>query len=84
MHPFSVNIRICQPENSGVHQGIADVNIILEVWLILMLTEIVLLYYTAFLYSIYIFIYLFTQVRLALCTENKIVQQQLFMFLILL
>ena len=33
MHSLSVNIRICQPENSDVHRGEA------EGWLILLLTE---------------------------------------------
>ena len=27
MHSFEVNIRICQPENSDVHPGEAEVNI---------------------------------------------------------
>ena len=27
MHSFEVNIRICQPENSDVHRGEAEVNI---------------------------------------------------------
>ena len=39
MHSFEVNIRICQPENSDVHRGEAEVKIIFEGWLILMLTE---------------------------------------------
>ena len=39
MHSFEVNIRICQPENSDVHQGEAEVNITFQNWLILMLTE---------------------------------------------
>ena len=26
MHSFEVDIRICQPENSDVHQGTAEVN----------------------------------------------------------
>ena len=39
MHSFEVNIRICQPENSDVHRGEAEVNITFEGWLILMLTE---------------------------------------------
>ena len=30
MHSFEVNIRICQPENSDVHQGEAEVNITFE------------------------------------------------------
>ena len=30
MHSFEVNIRICQPENSDVHRGEAEVNIIFE------------------------------------------------------
>ena len=30
MHPFEVNIRICQPENSDVHRGKAEVNITFE------------------------------------------------------
>ena len=39
MHSFEVGIRICQPENSDVHRGEAEVNITFEGWLILMLTE---------------------------------------------
>ena len=39
MHSFEFNIRICQPENSDVHRGEAEVNITFEGWLILMLTE---------------------------------------------
>ena len=41
MDSFEVDIRICQPENSYVHQGEAEVtvNITFEGWLILMLTE---------------------------------------------
>ena len=39
MHSFEVNIRICQPENSDVRQGKAEVNITFEGWLILMLTK---------------------------------------------
>ena len=39
MHSFEVNIRICQPEDSDVHQGEAEVNITFESWLFLMLTE---------------------------------------------
>ena len=39
MHSFEVDIRICQPENSDVHRGEAEVNITFEGWLILMLTE---------------------------------------------
>ena len=35
MHSFEVNIRICQPENSDVHRGKAEVNIPIEGWLIL-------------------------------------------------
>ena len=38
MHSFEVNIRICQPKNSDVHRGKAEVNITFEGWLILMLT----------------------------------------------
>ena len=30
MHSFEVNIRICQPENSDVHRGDAEVNITFE------------------------------------------------------
>ena len=30
MHSFEVNIRICQPENSNIHQGEAEVNITFE------------------------------------------------------
>ena len=30
MHSFEVNIRICQPKNSDVHQDQAEVNITLE------------------------------------------------------
>ena len=30
MHPFEVDIRICQPENSDVHRGKAEVNITFE------------------------------------------------------
>ena len=30
MHSFEVNIRICQPENSDVHRGVAEVNITFE------------------------------------------------------
>ena len=30
MHYFDVDIRICQPENSDVHQGKAEVNITFE------------------------------------------------------
>ena len=30
MHSFEVNIRICQPENSDVHRGEAEVNITFE------------------------------------------------------
>ena len=30
MHSFEVNIRICQPKNSDVHQGEAEVNITFE------------------------------------------------------
>ena len=30
MHSFEVDIRICQPENSDVHQGKAEVNITFE------------------------------------------------------
>ena len=30
MHSFEVNIRICQPKNSDVHRGEAEVNITLE------------------------------------------------------
>ena len=30
MHSFEVNIRICQPENSYVHRGEAEVNITFE------------------------------------------------------
>ena len=30
MHSFEVNIRICQPENSDVHRGKAEVNITFE------------------------------------------------------
>ena len=66
MHSFSVNIRICQSENSDVHQGRAKVNITLEVLLILMLTkkrmQQLICYITLLvslflvLYSIYIFI----------------------------
>ena len=39
MHSFEDNIRICQPKNSDVHRGEAEVNITFEGWLILMLTE---------------------------------------------
>ena len=39
MYSFEVDIRICQPENSDVHLGEAEVNITFEGWLILMLTE---------------------------------------------
>ena len=30
MHSFEVDIRICQPENSDVHRGKAEVNITFE------------------------------------------------------
>ena len=30
MHSFEVNIRICQPENSDVYRGEAEVNITFE------------------------------------------------------
>ena len=30
MHSFEVDIRICQPENSDVHRGEAEVNITFE------------------------------------------------------
>ena len=30
MHSYEVNIRICQPENSDVHRGKAEVNITFE------------------------------------------------------
>ena len=40
MHSFGVNIRICQPKNSDVHRGKAEVNITLKGWLILILTDI--------------------------------------------
>ena len=30
MHSFEVNFRICQPENSDVHRGKAEVNITFE------------------------------------------------------
>ena len=30
MHSFEVNIRICQPENSDVHRGEAEVDITFE------------------------------------------------------
>ena len=30
MHSFDVDIRICQPENSDVHRGEAEVNITFE------------------------------------------------------
>ena len=30
MHSLEVNIRICQPENSSVHRGEAEVNITFE------------------------------------------------------
>ena len=30
MHSFEVNIRICQPKNSDVHRGEAEVNITFE------------------------------------------------------
>ena len=30
MHSFEVNIRICQPENSDVHRGEAEVSITFE------------------------------------------------------
>ena len=39
MHSFEVNIRFCQPKNSDVHWGKAELNIAFEGWLILMLTE---------------------------------------------
>ena len=39
MLSFEVDISICQPENSDVHRGEAEVIIIFEGWLILMLTE---------------------------------------------
>ena len=39
MHSFEVDIRICQPENSDVLPGKAEVNITYEGGLILMLTE---------------------------------------------
>ena len=57
MHSFEVDIRICQPENSDVHRSKAEVNIALEGWLILMLTEkknapIVLLYDTVSLFLV--------------------------------
>ena len=65
MHSFEVNIRICQPENSDVHRGEAEVNITFEGWLILMLTKKrmhqLFCYMTLSLY--YFHIYKFTQVR---------------------
>ena len=39
MHSFEFNIRICQPENSDVHWGEAEVNITFDGWLILTLTK---------------------------------------------
>ena len=70
MHSFEVDIRICQPENSDVHQGEAEVNITLEGWLILIITEknapIVLLYDTFFLFLVLFKVfsyYKFIQVR---------------------
>ena len=30
MHSFELNIRICKPENSDVHRGVASVNITFE------------------------------------------------------
>ena len=33
MHSFEVDIRICQPENSDVHRGEAEVTITFEGWL---------------------------------------------------
>ena len=39
MHSYSVNIGICQPENSHVHRGEAEKNITFEGWLILLSTE---------------------------------------------
>ena len=39
MHFFEVIIRICQPENSDVHRGKAEVNITFKGWLVLMVTE---------------------------------------------
>ena len=56
MHSFEVNIRICQPKNTDVHLGEAQVNTTLEGWLILMFTEknapIVLLYDTVSLFLV--------------------------------
>ena len=37
IHSFKVNIRICQPENSDVHRGKAEVNITFKGGQILML-----------------------------------------------
>ena len=66
IHSYEVNISICQPENSDVHRGKVQVNITIEGWLILMLTEknapIVLLYDTVSLFLV-LFIHKFTQVR---------------------
>ena len=39
MRSFEVNIKICQPENSDVHRGKAEVSITFEGWLILMSTK---------------------------------------------
>ena len=39
MHSFEFTIRICQPENSDVHRGEAEVKITFDGGLILMLTE---------------------------------------------
>ena len=39
MHSFEVNIRLCQPENSDVHRGEAEVNINFEDCLMLMVAE---------------------------------------------
>ena len=39
MHSFEINITICQPENSGVRRGKAEVNTTSDGLLILLLTE---------------------------------------------
>ena len=37
MHYFDINIRICQPQNSDIDQGEAEMNITLDGWQILKL-----------------------------------------------
>ena len=63
VHSFEVNIRICQPENSYVHRGKAEVNITFECWLIQMFTKknapIVLLYDTVSLFLVLFKVFLY-------------------------